>query len=58
METKTEKLARNLVESGQWLSFEVYVAWIREQDEPELAEDCETSECESDAPTVRPPLAA
>lgn len=66
MTTKTEKLAANLVNSGQWLTFEVYVAWIQEQNEPqlaELAEECEPFSCNPEACTVRPqpqpqPLAA
>lgn len=49
-----EKLAESLVESGQWLSYELYMAWIQEQNEPELEEIEEASTSERDAPTKRP----
>ena len=52
-----ENLAANLVDSGEWLSFEIYLAWVKEQERPQEMSVFEASG-DVEAPTVRPLKAA
>ena len=54
----TDALAANIVEAGEWLPYEVYMAWVLEHEAPQLAmPELDDTSDDVDAPTVAPQAA-
>ena len=50
----TDALAENIVAAGEWLPYEVYVAWVLEHEAPESSDPELNDSADPDSPTVAP----